>query len=192
MICEDNFKVLDDRAIVDPALKIFILLGRMHWEEEGWQVLHIAHDPDMRPGILARISEWEAADKAGDDEKKSRFGAFDFSDKIFYFFEFILRKVTEGDTLILEFLGPDEQYQRANLGSHQRRNLYDCPDRKAFLLCVFRNLLMIPFFQKWGFGKCKNAKLRMSAVKYALLEGRPTEGLSGDVILAERALEITH
>lgn len=87
-------------------------------------------------------------------------------------------------------MGRDEEYYKANLGSIQRGNLYECPDRKAFLRYVFRNLLLLPELQKWGFGKCTKAQLRMSAVKFALLEGRPAEGLSGDAILDERDLDV--
>lgn len=70
MVYENNFEVVNDRMIVDPTLAVFVTLGRMYWEEEGHQVLHISHDPDMKPEILTRISEWKAADKASDEEKK--------------------------------------------------------------------------------------------------------------------------
>jgi hypothetical protein len=189
MVYENNFRVLHDSMIVDPALKVFVQMGLLHWEGEGRQTLHISHDPDMRPAILTRIADQDLAEKLGDEQKMSQLNALEFSDKKFTFFEFTIKKITEGETLVFEFLGPDDVYRHANLGSEVRKNLYKCPDHKAFLLYVFRNLLLIPKLQKWGFGKCTKAQLRMSAVKFALLEGRPTEGVSGNVILSECDLE---
>tara|TARA_R110000787_G_scaffold286435_1_gene404970 strand:- start:19546 stop:20145 length:600 start_codon:yes stop_codon:yes gene_type:complete len=184
MVYENNFKVVNDRMIVDPTLAVFVRMGRMHFEEEGWQVLHISHDPEMTPSVLTRIAEWESAD--ADNKSEIRFP--EVSKKSFSFFEFTLRKITEGEALVLEFMGRDEEYYKDNLGSIQRGNLYECADRKAFLLYVFRNILLLPKLQECGFGKCTKVQLRMSAVKFALLEGRPTEELSGDVILDERDL----
>ena len=181
MFYENNFRVLGDRAIVDPILKVVVSMGRMHWEEEGWQEINISYNPELTLSVLERIYEWEATDPK---QRSQHYPGY--SDKAFSFFQFTLRKITEGQNLVLELLGPDEEFQRANLGSVQRGNLYECSDRKAFLLYIFKNVLLIPELQEWGFGKYTKVQLKISAVKLALLEGRATENLSGDVILDER------
>jgi hypothetical protein len=189
MVYENNFRVLDDRALVDPALAIFVTVGRVHEEEEGWWVLHISHDPDLKPNILTYATKWDEADKAQDSKKKSELGIRDFSDKKFSFFEFMVRKITEGDTIVWELLGSDEEFQRANLGSAQRNNLYDCQDRKSFLLYVFKNLLLLPELRRWGYRGYVKAQLRIPAAKFAHLTGQRIEDVRGDVIWDERDVE---
>lgn len=187
---EDNFLVLNDRIIVDPKLAIFVSMGRMHEEEEGWQVLHISHDPDMNSDILTHAASWKEAEDSRVFEMKANLAAPKFSDKAYSFFEFILRKVTEGDTILWELFGPDEVYYQINFGSNQRNNLYNCDDKREFLLYIFKNLLLLPGLRNWGHWGYTKAQIRIPATKFVYLIGQEIESQKEAIVWDEREIEV--
>lgn len=184
MAYENNFKVLNDRMIVDPTLAIFVSIGRVHQEEEGWWVLHISHNPELTSDVLEKIYEWEATDPG---QRSQIYPGH--SDKTFSFFELMLRKVTEGETLVWELLGSDEEYQKAKLSSLGGKKSYVCPNHKEFLLYVLKNILLLPELRKWNFQRYNKIQLRISAQKFSNLSERNIEEFRNDVIWDEREVE---
>lgn len=185
MIYKDNFKILNKGMIADPTLAVFVRIGRVHEEEEGWWVLHISHDPEMSPSAREHIDQW----KFSEDEEASGIFFPEFSSKSFSFFEFMLRKVTKGKTLAWELMGSDEDFRRIQLGSAQCGNLYECPENRDFLLYVFKNILLIPELLEWGYWGYTKAEMRISAQKFAYLSGQPLEDIRDDVVWDEREVE---
>ncbi len=184
-VYEDNFQVLNDRMLVDPVLKIFVTMGRLHFEGEGEQFIHVSHDPDMKASILEQISQRKALDFDSVNEEEGAFTPPDFSDKRYKFFEFTLRKLTEENTRIYEILDPDERYKKPILGTEMRGNVYECADPNSFLLYVFKNVLLLPELQPFQFGKYNKIQLRLSEEKLAYLERRTPRALVGNAVLAE-------
>ena len=187
---ENNFLVLNDRIIVDPKLAIFVSMGRMHEEEEGWQVLHISHDPGMNSGILTHAASWKEAEASRDFEMKANLAAPKFSNKEFSFFEFMLRKITDGDTIVWELFGPDEVYFQIDFGSEQRNNLYTCDDKRSLLLYIFKNLLLLPGLRSWGHWGYSKAQIRIPATKFSYLIGKEIEGQKEAIVWDERETDV--
>lgn len=187
MSYDNQFVILDRDLIVDPALAIFVSIVRVFDEgDEGVWKIKILHDPNITSDLRARISQLASTDISDIQP----FGKIGFSNEYYSFFEFSLVKKTEGRTLVWHLHGIDEKFPRINFYSSIARKAYQCSNAKAFLLYVFKNLLLMPELRTWGKPKYDVAQIVISGPRFAYLTDMNAEQYLDPVILDERKVVV--
>lgn len=55
----DNFVAITGRNLVDPILKLWVQMGRLHFDGEGVQIINVYHNPEMDTQMLTCICKVE-------------------------------------------------------------------------------------------------------------------------------------
>lgn len=184
---DNHFLILDRDLIGDPNLSIFVLIARVFDEgDEGIWRIKILHDPNMTCDMRQKLSQLASSE----GQESQPCGKLSFSDEYYCFFEFDLLKKTDGRILKWNVHALDESYPRINFFSPISKKYYECEDKKAFLIHVFKNLLLMPELHTWGKDKYDVAQVSISGLQFSFLKDLNPEDYRDPVVLDERKVVV--
>lgn len=185
MVCESQFKILDENLIVDPDFSVFVRIARIiPEEEEGIWRLELIHDPSMPANVHKKIAQYSI-----DGDLKASGDLFPiYSDEFYSFFEFNLVKCTRGDCLVWDIRAVEDNIPAIRFRSLIEGKVYHCDDPKKFLLYVLKNLLLIPGLSEGDWQGQSTVQLTISALQYAFLTESNADADAPPVVLDEKAM----
>jgi len=182
----DNFVAITGRNLVDPILKLWVQMGRLHFDGEGVQIINMYHNPEMDTQMLTCICKVEnpfRRDEVSGDPITKEIMTPNASVETYKLFEFGLEKKTHKNVVSFELTKSENGLSNFNLLTNEKYT-FQCKDRGALFLYVLKSVIKLPELQQLGPQPKKCVEIKISEPKLALLEGRISKRFAKDAVLA--------